>query len=248
MTGDKECFLSFEEKEGGSVTFGNNDKAKIKGMGIIGNNNSAKIKDVQYVEGLKHNLLSISQLCDNGYEVIFKPSICEIKQTSSGKIIFTGSRHKNLYILFLDELPTESCFMSIDKDKWIWHRRVGHISMKTISKLSKLDLVRGLPKLSYDKDNICEACIKGKHVKSSFHSINFISTNKPLELLHIDLFGPIQTASLSGKRYGFVIVDDFSRFTWVLFLKNKYDSFEAFKTFCKKVQNEKKFKHHLCKK
>ena len=194
-------------------------------MGIIGNNNSAKINDVQYVEGLKHNLLSISQLCDSGFEVIFKPSICEIKQSSSGKIIFTGSRHKNLYILFLDELPTESCFMSIDKDKWIWHRGV--------------DLVRGLPKLSYDKDNICEVCIKGKHVKSSFHPINIISTNKPLELLHIDLFGQIQTASLSGKRYGFVIVDDFSRFTWVLFLKNKNDSFEAFKTFCKKVQNEK---------
>ena len=58
--------------------------------------------------------------------------ICDFKQTSSGKIIFTGSRHKNLYILFLDELPTESCFMPIDKDKWTWHRRVGHISMKTI--------------------------------------------------------------------------------------------------------------------
>ena len=96
MTGDKECFLSFEEKEGGSVTFGNNYKAKIKGMGIICNSNSAKIKDVQYVEGLKHNLLSISQLCDSGFKVIFKPSICEIKQSSSEKII-TGSRHKNLY-------------------------------------------------------------------------------------------------------------------------------------------------------
>jgi len=107
--------------------------------------------------------------------------------------------------------------------------------MKTISKLSKLDLVRGLPKLSYDKENRCEACIKEKHVKMSFHSINIISTNKPLELLHIDLFGPIQTASLSGKRYGFVIVDDFSIFTWVLFFKNKDDSFEAFETFCKKV-------------
>jgi len=96
MTGDKDCFLSFEEREGGSVTFGNNDKAKIKGMGIIGNNKFAKIKDVQYVEGLKHNLPSTSQLCDSGFEVIFKPSICEIKQSSSEKII-TGSRHKNLY-------------------------------------------------------------------------------------------------------------------------------------------------------
>jgi len=92
--------------------------------------------------------------------------------------------------------------MPIDKDKWIWHRRVGHISMKTISKLSKLDLVKGLPKLSFDKDNICEASKKkGKHVKSSFHPINIISIKKPLELLHNDLFGLVQTVSLSGKRY-----------------------------------------------
>jgi transposase InsO family protein len=96
-----------------------------------------------------------------------------------------------------------------------------------------------LPKISFEKDKICEACVKGKQVKNSFKITAFISTQKPLELFHIDLFGPVQTESLSGKRYGFVIVDDFSRFTWVLFLKHKDESFEAFQILCKKVQNEK---------
>jgi hypothetical protein len=100
-------------------------------------------------------------------------------------------------------MSAESCFMSLVKDKWIWHKRASHISMKTIAKLSQLDLVRGLPKISFEKDKICEACVKGKQVKSSLKTIEFISTQKPLELLHIDLFGPVQTASLNGKRYGF---------------------------------------------
>jgi len=239
MTGDKQSFLSFTKKEGGLVTFGNNEKSQIKGIGVIGKINSAKIENVRYVEGLKHNLISISQLCDSGLEVTFKPHTCEVRQGSSGKILFTRSRNKNVYILYLDELPVESCFISLEKDKWIWHKRAGYISMKTISKISKLDLVRGLPEINFEKDKICEACVKGKQVKSSFHSKDFISTKRPLELLHIDLFGPISIESLGGKKYGFVIVDDFFRFTWVLFLKHKNDSFEAFQSFCKKVQNEK---------
>jgi len=83
MKGDKHCFISFIKREGGAVTFSNNDKGQIKGKGIIGKNNFAKIEDVQYVEGLKHNLLCISQLCDSGFEVIFKPNICEVKKVST---------------------------------------------------------------------------------------------------------------------------------------------------------------------
>jgi len=80
---------------------------------------------------------------------------------------------------------------------------------------------------------------KVNKLKAVFKTIEFISTQQSLELLHIDLFGPVQTASLNSKRYGFVIVDDFSSFTWVLFLKHKDESFEAFQNFCKRVQNEK---------
>lgn len=93
----------------------------------------------------------------------------------------------------MDDLPSDSYFIAIDKDKWILHRRVGHISMKIISYLSKLDLVRGLSKINFDKYNICEVCTWVKQVKSSFHSKNIVSTNKPLELLNIDLFGSVKT-------------------------------------------------------
>ena len=86
--------------------------------------------------------------------------------------------------------------------------------MDLISKIVKNDLVKGLPKISFQKDRICEACQFGKQIKTSFKSKNHVSTSKPLQLLHIDLFGPSRYASLSGKYYAFVIMDYYSRSTW----------------------------------
>ena len=114
--------------------------------------------------------------------------------------------------------------------------------MSQLSKLSKGDLVIGLPKLDFKKNKLCDTCQFGKQFKNSFKSKDKISTTKPLELIHLDLFGPSRTLSLGGKRYTFVIVDDFSHFTWILFLANKFDAFNEFQKFCKKVQNEKNLK------
>ena len=80
----------------------------------------------------------------------------------------------------------EKCLVSVNDDTWLWHRRLGHVNMHTISKLSKKNLVRDLPKLTYQKNLMCDACVKGKHQKSSFQSKNLISTTQPLELLHMD--------------------------------------------------------------
>ena len=123
-------------------------------------------------------------------------------------------------------------------DSWLWHRRLGHASMKTLSKLVKNDFVIGLPKLNFDKDKICDACLFGKQVRSSFKSKNLVTTSRPLELLHIDLFGPMNVISLDGKSYGFVIID-YSRFTYVYFLAHKIEALHTFIKHCKKVQNEK---------
>ena len=111
--------------------------------------------------------------------------------------------------------------------------------MYLISKLCKKNLVRDLPEISFEKDRICQACQFGKQVKTSFKPKGFVTTSRPLELLHMDLFGPTRTSSLGGKRYGLVIVDDFSRFTWVFFLAHKDESFSAFLKFYRKVSNEK---------
>ena len=85
--------------------------------------------------------------------------------------------------------------------------------MKTLSKLVINHLVIGLPKLNFDKNKICDACLFGKQVRSLFKQKNLVLTSRPLELLHIDLFGLMDVISMDGKSYGFVIVDDFSRFT-----------------------------------
>ena len=100
---------------------------------------------------------------------------------------------------------------------WLWHRRLGHAGMDQISKLIRKNLVRGLPKIKFDKDKLCDACQQGKQHRTSFNPKNVVSTSRPLELLHLDFFGPTQVASLGGMRYYFVIIDDFSRYTWVYF-------------------------------
>src|SRR3954471_11946538 len=96
--------------------------------------------------------------------------------------------------------------------------------MRKISQINKLNLVRGLPNLKYKSDALCEACQKGKFSKYAFKSKNVVSSSRPLELLHIDMFGPVKTTSIRGKKYGLVIVYDYNRWTWVRFLKHKDES------------------------
>src|SRR3954471_2061784 len=98
--------------------------------------------------------------------------------------------------------------MSVNEEQWVWHRRLGHASLRKISQISKLNLVRGLPNLKYKSYALCEACQKGKFSKHAFKSKNVVSSFKPVELLQIDLFGPVKTTSVRGKKYGLVIVDD----------------------------------------
>ena len=95
--------------------------------------------------------------------------------------------------------------------------------------------------MSFDNDLTYKFCQRDKQTKSSFYSKNIVSTTKPLELLHLDIFGLLRTVSLGCKKYGPVIVDDFSRFTWVIFLVHKDEACKAFKIFLKRVQNKKGF-------
>ena len=240
MTGDPSRFSSFKSKESGFVTFGDNSKGKILGIGDIGNIYSPCIKNVLLVDNLKHNLLSISQLCDIGFRVVFESSKCSIENVSTNEVIFLGVRKDNVYVIDVDSFDSKNkCLTVMNDNSWLWHRRLGHASMDSISKLVRKDLVIGLPSIPFVKDKLCDACQFGKQIKTSFHSKKEISTTRPLQLLHIDLFGPSRIASLGGKYYAFVIVDDFSRFTWVIFLTLKSDVLENFVKFCKNVQNEK---------
>jgi len=116
------------------------------------------------------------------------------------------------------------------------------IHIQHFNRLNGKQLVEGLPKLKFEKDRECEACQKGKQTKVSFKPKNVVSTERPLEMLHMDLFGPSRTMSPCANLYALVIVDDFSRYTWTLFLATKNDTFHAFRRLAKILENEKSSK------
>ena len=237
MTGNPEILNDIIYKDGGLVNFGDNSKGYVIGIGNVGNSGTPIISNVLLVKNLQHNLLSISQLCDKGYRIRFEKDKCHIEDNKSN-IIFEGVRKKNIYILSMKISNDNLCLLANTSDPWTWHKRFGHLNFKLLSRLSKLDLVRGLPKMQFKVDSICDACQLGKLRKSSFKLKDMISTSKPLELLHLDLFGPSQIQSINHSKYVFVIVDDYSRFTWTIFLKHKSDTFDYFKSFSKRVQNQ----------
>ncbi len=221
MSGDKEQFLSLTAFQGGHVTFGDNSKGLIKGVGKVGKSLSQAIDNVYYVEGLKHNLLSISQLCDKGNKVNFESNTCHIVNPKTGELICEGTRHNNVYITYLSQIPQNSalCLSVVEDDQWLWHKRLGHVSFTLLNKLRTQDLVIGLPNIKYVADQLCQECAKCKHVRSSFKPKKVVSSSRPFELVHMDLCGPMRVQSRNGFSYVFVLVDDYSRFTWTIFLR-----------------------------
>ena len=110
--------------------------------------------------------------------------------------------------------------------------------MHQIERTCNKNLIDGLPKLKFDKDQLCDACMKGKQVKKTFKHQKEIFTSRPLQLLHMDLVGPTRTRSLGGSYYAYVVIDDYSRFTWVMFLTTKDEAFAYFEILANRVQNE----------
>jgi hypothetical protein len=121
---------------------------------------------------------------------------------------------------------------------WLWHRRLGHVGIKQLNRLVKHDLVRGLKDVMFEKDKLCSSCQASKHVGNTHPKKSLMNTSKAFELLHIDLFGLTQYTSIGGNKYDFVIVDDYTRYTWVFFLLDKSDVFATFKSFIKGIHNE----------
>ncbi|XP_062100847.1 uncharacterized protein LOC133806773 [Humulus lupulus] len=131
------------------------------------------------------------------------------------------------------------CNVAKTDETELWHYKLGHLNYRDLGKLVKLKAVRSVPNLAPLKEKVCGPCQLSKQVKSSHPPLKFLVTSKALELLHVDLMGLMQTESLSGKRYVMMCVDDYTRFSWVRFLREKSDSFENFKGLYLSLQAEK---------
>ena len=128
-------------------------------------------------------------------------------------------------------------------DSWLWHRRLGHASFEHLARINSKELVKSIPCLKFEKYRICGVCQLEKQTKSSFKPIKDIMLSRPLELIHMDLFGPTTTKSLNENRYVFALVDDFSCFTW-LFWSIKIKLFRILRFFERGLKKKKDFRFY----
>ncbi|GKC74052.1 retrovirus-related pol polyprotein from transposon TNT 1-94 [Tanacetum coccineum] len=210
MTGNLKLLTNFVDKFLGTVKFGNDQIEPILGYGELVQG-TITIKRVYYIEGLNHNLFSVGQFCDADLEVAFRKSTCYIRDLK-GNDLLTGSYGTNLYSITLQDTSTPNpiCLMTkaTSSQAWLWHHRLSHLNFNTINLLLKNNIVTGLPKLKFIKDHLCSSCELGKAKRKSFHTKTNPSSKRRLQLLHMDLCGPIRVESINGKKYVLVIADD----------------------------------------
>ncbi|GKA83822.1 putative ribonuclease H-like domain-containing protein [Tanacetum coccineum] len=247
MTGNRSYLTDYEEIDGGFVAFGGNSKGgKITGKGKI-RTGKLDFEDVYFVKELKFNLFSVSQMCDKKNSVLFTDTACvvlspDFKLTDESHVLLKVPRKDNMYSVDLKNVVPQgglTCLFAkaTPDESNIWHRRLGHVNFKAMNKLVKGNLVRGLPSKLLEINQTCVACQKGKQHGASCKSKTVSSISQPLQMLHMDLFGPTFLKSLMKKLYCLVVTDDFIRFSWVFFLVTKDKTSEIFKTFITCIEN-----------
>nr|GEW95562.1 hypothetical protein [Tanacetum cinerariifolium] len=156
-----------------------------------------------------------------------------------GVDLLKRNRSTNLYTINLHEMASASpiCLMARASSTklWLWHQRLSYLNFDTINDLAKNDLVSGLPKFKYHKEHLFPSCEQGKSKRASYPLKPVPNLRQRLHLLHMDLCGPMRIASINGKWYVLVIVDDYSRYTWVDFLRSKDEALEVIKIFLKRI-------------
>nr|GEY94858.1 hypothetical protein [Tanacetum cinerariifolium] len=195
--------------------------------------------------------------------VAFRRNACFVRNLE-GVDLLKGDRSTNLYTINLHEMASASpiCLMAraSSAKSWLWHQRLSHLNFNTINDLARNNLVSGLPKFKYQKEHLCPSCEQGKSKRASHPPKPVPNSRQRLHLLHMNLCGPMRIASINGKRYVLVIVDDYSHYTSVHFLRSKDEAPKVIKTFLKRTtvllqypviiirtDNGTEFKNHVLK-
>nr|GFB12711.1 retrovirus-related Pol polyprotein from transposon TNT 1-94 [Tanacetum cinerariifolium] len=201
LIGYSDMFMKFM----GTVRFGNDHVAAILGFGDLQWGNILIIR-VYFIEGLGHNLFSVGQFYDSDLEVAFRRDACFVRNLE-GVDLLKGDRSTNLYTINFHEMSSASpiCLMAraFSTKSRLWHQRLSHLNFDTINDLARNDLVIGLLKFKYHKENLCPSYEQGKSKsKRASHPPKPVPNSRQrLHLLHMDLCRPMRIASINGKRY-----------------------------------------------
>ena len=238
MTKHLEIFSSIDVTIQPKVKLGNGDIVQARGRGTIAVNTKKGTKllnHVLYIPELDQNLLSVAQMLKSGYEILFKDRSCLIID-AHGSVMARLGMDGNSFYLKMDAVGGHAFTAKID-ESFIWHKRYGHFNMQSLKLMHDANMVDDIPEI-YVNDHTCGSCELGKLHRKPFPQGLVRRATQKLELVHSDICGPMSTESLSHNLYFMLLIDDFSRMTWVYFLRNKSQALSMFKTFKYMVETQ----------
>ena len=236
MTGDKEKLCNISEYKGKRVVVtANNSRLPITHIGdmVIDsclNEKQVQLEDVYRVSGMKKNLLSVSQLTDSGKFVVFGPKDVKVCQRVEvvDKPLMKGQKIDSMYVMLAEEAYVQKTRNNETSD--LWHARLGHVNYHKLKMMMNKSSLRGLPQLDVHTDIVCAGCQYGKAHQLPYEDSTF-RAKEPLQLIHSDVFGKVKQSSVTGMHYMVTFIDDYSRYVWVYFMKEKSEALVKFKEF-----------------
>lgn len=233
MTGRAEVFSKLDRAVQGTVRFGDGSLVQIHGRGTITfagkSGEKVALAGVLFIPRLKNNIISVGQLDRTGCKVEIEDGVMRIWDRRRRLLCKVHRGRNQLYVLNLDVAPLPLCLAARHDDgAWRWHARYGHIGFDALRQLSRRAMVHGLP-LVEEEEAICDTCVVTKHRRAPFPTQARYRAEQPLDLVHGDLCGPVKPATPGDKRYFLLLVDDASRFMWLVLLAAKSDAAEAIK-------------------
>ena len=216
----------------GEVKFGDGSLVKIEGKGSIRisckNRETRVLHGVYYIPTLRSNIISLGQLSEEGNRVVMNGDNLSVYD-SCGRLLIHVKRSVNrLYKIHIREAQQQCLLTKSEEEAWLWHKRLGHVNFKAMQLMSKNHMAHGMP-LVNQPNEICDGCLMSKQTRKPFPTKSNFSAKTALELIHLDLCGPIFPSTPAGNRYFMLLVDDYSRMMWVYMLKTKDEALNCFK-------------------
>ncbi|KAM0969390.1 hypothetical protein COP2_018032 [Malus domestica] len=234
MTAHESLLTNIDTTFTGKVKMGNGDIVKATGRGtlIIETKKGRRhIEEVMLVPGLEENLLSVGQMMEHGYFLLFGDTIAEVydDRTLLNLVVKVQMKNRSFPLLLkcLEEVARKAGKIESER---LWHKRFGHLNVQSLKNLQKHEMVQGLPQMDEMKE-VCEGYAFGKQHRDKFETGKAWKVEKPLELIHTDVCGPMKNASISGNKYFLTFIDDYSRMCWVYFMRFKSEVFNIFRKF-----------------
>ncbi|KAG8497843.1 hypothetical protein CXB51_007132 [Gossypium anomalum] len=238
MVGDESLFKDLDRSYSSKIRIENGELIEARGRGSVLINTCSGnkiISDVLFVPDIDQNLLSVGQLVEKGYSIVFKNSSCIIEDCLGHELITVGMVDK-CFMLDVNQLESRA-YVSLTDNAGLWHKRLGHVNFRSLDLLQKQNLVEDMSKVEAS-DRVYDVYQFDKQARLPFLVNQAWRARERLELVHSDICGPMKSPSLNDSKYFVLFIDGLTRLCWVYFLKQKSEVFEAFSKFKTLVENQ----------